>query len=282
MTRYFALDVETANAEYSSICQVGLASFENGKMIGGWKTYVDPEDYFDWINISIHGINEDTVRGAPKIPETVNLLRARLAGNIVVHHTAFDRLSLEKAASRFNLQPLNVRWLDSARVARRTWNQFQRAGYGLSNLAEHFEIKFKHHDALEDARAAGEILWRAINDSGRSAEEWLELAYTKSRADIRCFEANREGAFYGESIVFTGALSMPRSKASEQAAKLGCTVETGVTTKTTMLVIGTQDLKKLAGKDKSNKHRHAEELILNGQEIRILREADFLEMIEKY
>ena len=30
--KYLALDVETANADYSSICQIGIAEFENGKM----------------------------------------------------------------------------------------------------------------------------------------------------------------------------------------------------------------------------------------------------------
>ena len=29
---FLALDVETANADYSSICQIGIAEFENGKV----------------------------------------------------------------------------------------------------------------------------------------------------------------------------------------------------------------------------------------------------------
>jgi DNA polymerase III subunit epsilon len=60
---FVALDVETANADMTSICQVGFARFESGVLVHEWKSYVDPEDYFDAVNVSIHGINEHAVRG---------------------------------------------------------------------------------------------------------------------------------------------------------------------------------------------------------------------------
>jgi DNA polymerase-3 subunit epsilon len=48
-----------------------------------------------------------------------------------------------------------------------------------------------------------------------------------------------------------------------------------VTKKTTILVVGEQDISLLAGHDKSIKHRKAELLALEGQPIRIIRESDF-------
>jgi DNA polymerase III subunit epsilon len=42
-----------------------------------------------------------------------------------------------------------------------------------------------------------------------------------------------------------------------------------------MLVVGDQDIKRLAGHKKSSKHRKSEELIANGIQIRILKESDF-------
>lgn len=44
-------------------------------------------------------------------------------------------------------------------------------------------------------------------------------------------------------------------------------------------MVGDQDIRYLAGNDKSRKHRKAEELINNGQDIRILAEKDFLNII---
>lgn len=75
---FVAIDVETANADMASICQIGLAVFENGVLKDEWKTYVDPEDYFDPINVDIHGINETKVRGAPNFPALSDTLNSYL------------------------------------------------------------------------------------------------------------------------------------------------------------------------------------------------------------
>ena len=92
-------------------------------------------------------------------------------------------------------------------------------------------------------------------------------------------EGNPEGYLYGEVLVFTGALDIPRREAADMAGRFGCTVADGVTKNTTILVVGDQDVKKLAGHDKSSKHRKAEKLIQQGQSIRILRESDFIVLV---
>jgi DNA polymerase-3 subunit epsilon len=61
-----AIDVETANADMASICQIGLAKYSNGILVDEWSSLIDPKDYFDFINIDIHGITENDVAGAPK------------------------------------------------------------------------------------------------------------------------------------------------------------------------------------------------------------------------
>ena len=49
-----------------------------------------------------------------------------------------------------------------------------------------------------------------------------------------------------------------------------------MTKKTTMLVVGDQDIAKLNGHDKSGKHTKAEALIAGGHPIRIIGETDFM------
>lgn len=80
---------------------------------------------------------------------------------------------------------------------------------------------------------------------------------------------------YGNVAVFTGALSIPRQEAATAAATAGCEVATSVTKHTTLLIVGDQDIRKLAGAGKSSKHRKAEELMAKGQSIRIIGESDF-------
>lgn len=280
--KFYTLDVETANPDYSSICQIGIGVFDGGNIIDSWKTYVDPEDYFDGMNISIHGIDEETVKGAPKFSEIYSILQGKIEENVVVHHMPFDRVAFHRACEKYNLEPFNVKWLDSASVARRTWEQFSHKGYGLANLTDFLGIQFQHHDALEDSIAAGKVILEASKKTGFGIDEWLlrisKPIHTVSTEPLN-LSGNIEGLLYGETIVFTGTLCIPRLEAAKLAAEAGCDVSDSVNKTTTILVLGKQDSWKLKGADKSSKHRKAEELMQKGCEIQIMMEDDFKKMV---
>ncbi|WP_339898068.1 exonuclease domain-containing protein [uncultured Gilvimarinus sp.] len=282
---FVAIDVETANADMASICQIGLAKYKDGMLVEEWSSLVDPEDYFDFINVNIHGISEDDVVGAPKFPDVFQKLSDFLTGVICVSHTHFDRVSVGRAINKYSLSSINTVWLDSARVARRVWEECAWSGYGLSNVCKIIGYEFKHHDALEDAKASGQVLISAIDKTGLDLDAWfkrvsqpIDPASSSSGAAIKR-DGNPEGELYGEVMVFTGALEIPRKEAADLAASIGCTVAPGVTKKTTLLVVGDQDVTKLSGKSKSSKHLKAEELVEKGHTIRIIRESDFKELV---
>lgn len=270
---FISLDVETANPNLASICQVGLAVFRDGKVVNEFSSFVDPEDYFDPTNVHIHRIREDTVRGAPTFAQINEQINEFLADSICATHTAFDRSAIHQCCAKYSVQPPDCNWLDTARVARRTWEAVAHKGYGLANLAMMLGIEFKHHDALEDAKAAGRILCAAITESGIDPAQWLNkvnrrIGFSDSQssgfsAPIKQ-DGNPDGPLYGEMVVFTGALRIPRPLAAQKAAELGCAVNPGVTKKITLLVVGDQDVTKLAGNQQSSKHRKALELIQQG------------------
>jgi DNA polymerase-3 subunit epsilon len=247
---FISIDVETANASMASICQVGIASFCGGMVVDEWESLVDPEDFFDFMNTLVHGIGPDVVVGAPTIPTILEELRTRLNGQVVVCHTHFDRVAIGQASS----------------------------GYGLSNVCRHIGYDYEAHDALEDAKAAGMVMVAAIRESGLSVHDWVQQVASPSYYRI-ARGGDPGGPLYGEAVVFTGALHVPRREAADLAARLGCRVLDGVSKKTTILVVGDQDVMKLAGHEKSSKHRKAEDLIDGGHSIRILKESDFLEIV---
>lgn len=279
---FVVIDVETANPDFSSICQVGIAAFQDGKLHELWESLVNPEDYFDEMNTAVHGIQEHMVRPAPKWSAVHEQLARWLKDGIVASHTAFDRAALTRACIKNGVPPHESRWLDTAKVVRRAWPEFSQRGYGLANVTKHFGIEFQHHNAKEDARAAGEILLRAVAATGLGVEQWLERAaqpiYPLVSASI-ARDANTDGPLFGEKLVFTGALSMPRREAADVASCAGCEVEAGVTKHTTVLVVGDQDIHRLVGHEKSSKHRKAEELMKKGQQIRIIGESDFQRLL---
>jgi DNA polymerase III subunit epsilon len=239
---FVVIDVETANEDLSSICQVGIATFRDGEVADAWVSLVDPEDYFSPVNISIHGIDERQVEGAPTWEHVFPLVTSRLQNRIVVSHTPFDRLALTRACDRYDLAGCECTWLDSARVVRRAWPEFSMSGYGLSNVAAHFGIEYKAHDALEDAWCAGVLLLRAVAETGLSPEQWLTRVQqpidptNHGQKQLCKREGNPDGELYGEMIVFTGSLSIPRHEAADLAAAAGCRVDVGITKLTTILL----------------------------------------------
>jgi len=278
---FAAVDVECANADLASICQIGIATVKAGKIVNTWSQYIDPQDYFDPMNIRIHGIDEITVIGSPTFHKAFAELDERLP-RIVVSHSLFDRASITRAAERCGMRFGSREWLDSARIVRRAWpDKYARRGYGLANVAADLGIAFRHHEAGEDARAAAEIMLHACATSGVDIDGWLNsVASCSSRIPIRR-DGDPDGPLFGEVLCFTGALSLPRREAANMGAAAGCAVEDGVSRRTTLLVVGDQDIRCLAGHDKSGKHRKAEALIAKGQAIRILKESDFGRLVEK-
>lgn len=274
---FIAFDVETANEDLASICQIGLASYEGTSLTREWKSYVDPEDDFSGFNISIHGIDESMVAGAPTFARLWDWLNSALAGRVICSHTSFDRTSLKRACAKYHLAEPACIWLDTARVARRAWPQFAYGGYRLKDLAKFLSYSFAHHDALEDAKAAARVLLAAIEQTGLDLQCWLKRVEQPLdlTTGVIAREGKPDGALFAEVIVFTGALSLKRREAAELAAQAGCTVKDSVTEGTTLFVVGDQDIRRLAGHEKSSKHRKAEGLILKGQQLRILCESDF-------
>lgn len=284
---FVIIDVETANPDLTSICQIGVAVFSDGQFHESWSSFVNPQDYFSPINTGIHGIKEEMVINSPSWKEVHDILSNKYSNQILASHTPFDRTAIHRACEKNSIVPLECNWIDTARVVRRTWPVFSQSGYGLANVAAHFGIKFKHHDAEEDARATGEILIRAINESGSNASDWCSILAKPSKSSnsfkisspSEIKSDDTDGALFGNVVVFTGALSIPRQAAANAASAAGCEVAATVNKHTSLLVVGDQDIRRLAGADKSTKHRKAEELIAKGQKIRIIGESDFTRLI---
>lgn len=279
LSTFIAIDVETANADLASICAIGAASFVNGCVDARWYQLVDPQAPFDPINISIHGIQPEDVAGSPRFADLATHIAEMLIGKVVVTHTRFDRTAIHRAAERSDVTPPNCIWLDSSALARRVWKDCATSGYGLADLCRRIGHEFRHHDALEDAIASGAVLLAAMAHGGLDldgailrAGQRIDVAQSKRSGDPN-------GALYGETVVFTGSLSMPRREAADLAAAAGCEVTRTVSRSVTILVVGDLDSDPGAAGRKSGKHRRAEELAAEGHAIRIIGESDFATLL---
>lgn len=173
---FSAIDIETANADPASVCQIGVVHVRVGAIRDQWQTLLNPETQFSAANVAIHGISEETVHGSPGLPDVYEELCRQIEDAILVSHTSFDRIALDGAIRKYRLPPITAQWLDSAMIARRTWpQQRSNGGWSLAALAAMLGIEFRHHVAVEDARVAAEIVLRACESEGLSVEDWLRL-----------------------------------------------------------------------------------------------------------
>ncbi|MEZ5763684.1 MAG: 3'-5' exonuclease [Xanthobacteraceae bacterium] len=215
---FISLDVETANADFGSICAVGLAQFRDGEFVNQMTILVDPEDHFDPRNIAIHGIRPEDVAGKPTMAKVFPAIASQLTDTIVTHHSPFDRGALRRAASRYGVADLSCNWIDTVAVARRTWRELKgNGGYGLKSLSQFHGFQFRHHEAAEDARASGLIMLKALEDSGLDLEDWLDLLESKAPVETAVASRRTEvfaryarvgvegGRLAGETIVFTAS-----------------------------------------------------------------------------
>jgi len=172
--KFYSWDINTANSDPSSICEIGIGTFENGVLIDSWREYIDPEVPFDPIYTEkIHGITEEMVRGFWTFDIAYDLIRELFEGNIVVHYSQLSKVAFQKTTEKYDLEPFPVSWFDIAVLARQTWGEFSEGDYGLKEVASFLGIKIGYPNALESSVAIGKIVCEACNKLGIEVEELL-------------------------------------------------------------------------------------------------------------
>lgn len=154
--RFTAIDFETANADRGSACAVGLVMVEDGQVVGRVRHLIRPEPcYFDPFNVAIHGIRPSDVADAPTFGQLWPALWPRVSGPLVAHNAAFDMSVLRRSLERAGLPYPATDYFCTCVISRLAWPQHVR--FSLDHIAHSIGIRFRHHDAEEDALACALI-----------------------------------------------------------------------------------------------------------------------------
>ncbi|PRQ12502.1 DNA polymerase III subunit epsilon [Corynebacterium sp. 13CS0277] len=160
---FVALDVETANADNGSICQVGLARVVDGRVTETASWLCQPPahlDVFEEGNIAIHGIRPEDVADAATFAEVWEQARAFIGEDIVVsHYVQFDGTAVQRAAEAAGIDLVPFRTACTVALAKAT--NVGQVRNGLKPMTEALGIDLAHHhDAEADAIACAEIFIR--------------------------------------------------------------------------------------------------------------------------
>ena len=166
--RIVAIDVETPNGKIPAICQIGIVVAEAGEILKTECHLVNPETYFEPVNISIHGITPSAVESAP----TFAALWPRIAGYfensvVLAHNAAFDLGMLTGVLERYGIPVPPLTCCCTVQMARRRFARETYGSYRLDTLCSAFDIPLAHHhDALCDALACYRIYETLLSDYG--------------------------------------------------------------------------------------------------------------------
>lgn len=292
--QFIAIDVETANSDRSSICQIGLVAFDQDGLAWEWSSLVNPECDFDANNVRIHGVRSQDVATAPTWPDIMRAISPSLSERVIVSHSRFDCDALHSASLRYSREFPSCKWLDSVAVASVAWPELPR--HNLKTLCSHFGIELNHHDALSDARACGTIMARAMRETDLGTAEWMRRvgaispssrSQTIEKARIRYSEKIEArgvegGPLSGHVLVCTGEFELGERALVDIASELGCDVRESFTKQATILVVGYRDPTQFNGKEKSNKQLKAEAAVTEGRKVSIMSEREFVELAKYY
>lgn len=308
MGRFVAIDFETANEQRSSACAVAAITVDDGHVTHRWSTLIDPEDDFAPMNVAIHGIRPTDVSGAPNFPDAVRPLMSLidLADVVVAHSAAFDIQVLRAAALRYELDVPPFPFA-CTRVFARHWFPgwpsyaltYCTTQLGIDEMLQHGA----HHDPGWDAEACALIAVAGLDRHGHlglreTAEAHDVVLGTFNRDAYRgCVTAgygsgriaptatpgaefDPEHPLYGVTVAFTGTLAhYVRREAAQLVVDRGGHFSSNVTAATGLLVVGEQDLAKLAGHSISSKMRKAAAMAADDHPIEIIDEVDFYRLL---
>lgn len=172
---FVAIDFETANSKKSSICSCGIVAVKNKKIVEEKSWLIKPKDfYFHERNVEIHGIKKEDVENEAEFdviwPEIKKYIDD---GLVIAHNTSFDIFALKGVLKLYNLPLPKSDYLCTVRMSKKA--SLGTKNNKLNTVAEHFQIKLDHHEALSDARACANIAIK-ICDTHKS-KTIDELAY---------------------------------------------------------------------------------------------------------
>ncbi len=164
-----ALDFETANASRGSICSVGVALFEDGRVLETREILVHPHascDFFDPFHISIHGITPSMVADAPEWGTVWKDQLEPLFRNqtVIAHNAAFDISVLRTGLSLYGLEFPEFDYLCTCKLASRVWPDL--LNHKLNTVCDYIGHSFRHHNAEADAEAAAFLLAAMVRETG--------------------------------------------------------------------------------------------------------------------
>lgn len=288
LDQYIVLDLETTGLHptYDEIIELAAIKYSNGSKVDEFTTLVKPDNEIDEYITQLTGISNEMVMHAPKIEAVLPKLKSFVTDSVIVAHNANFDINFLYDNFMFHLgEPFTNDFVDTMRISRRL---FKNIRHRLVDLIEEFNISADDlHRSVADCEATHQV-YEYMRQ--HSVENSIDIAAFKKSSHGKSFDLGNfkpetdqfddSHPIFGKTVCFTGSLEkFVRKDALQIVTNLGGIPADSVTKKTNILVLGNNDYCSSIKDGKSRKQKKAESLILKGQDLIVISEKLFYDML---
>lgn len=285
---YCVIDTETTglSSYYDEIIEVGILKIRDGKVVDQYSQLIKPNNAIDDFITYLTGITNKMLVNQPSIKEVEGEILDFLGDDIIVgHNTSFDIRFLNASFK----ETLKNEYMDTMIFSRKIYPQLPH--HRLSDLAKFLNLANSQHRALADCITTYQLyetIKSTMDERGlKLSDLWQCHSSGHPGIDIKAIkpksnEIDEDNFFYGKHVVFTGKLEkMLRKDAMQIIVDLGGILLKSVNKNTNYLILGNNDYNAVLHGEKSNKHKKAEKLKMEGNDINIIDEFTFYDIINE-
>ena len=312
--RYTVIDIETTglDSSFDSIIEIGAMKIADGKVESTFSSLLKPpaQDYYeeydegdflinnagdkyyyvDSFITNLTHITNEMLDSAPEPKDVLKKFLSYIGDDILVgHNVNFDINFLFDNIKDMFGQEFSNDYVDTLRLSRRIHTELSH--HTLATMSELYHIESSAaHRALSDCETTYHLLNNLYNtalEKFGSMQNFQEAMKPKSypAIDVNAIQPTNTDfnvlhPLYQKVCCFTGKLeNLPRKDAMQLVVDLGGIVSNSVTKKTNYLILGNNDYCPSIKEGKSSKQKKAEKLKLSGQDIEIISENTFYDLL---
>lgn len=289
---YVVIDLETTGLmpDFDEIIEIAALKIENGNITDTFQQLVKPEDEIGSFIEKLTGITNEMLSTAPKINEVLPLFDKFVGDSIAVgHNVNFDVNFLYDNYVNVLDKPFSNNFIDTMRISRKIYPTLPH--HRLKDIVQHLGIAENgYHRALKDCEytyKCYQSMENTVMQDFNGIQAFQALFRKGGKLDLTKLVANKlefdeTHPLYKKVCVFTGTLEKyTRQQAAQIVVNLGGTCGNTVNKKTDYLILGNNDYCSTIKNGKSSKQKKAEEYKLKGQDIEIIPESVFYDMISE-
>ncbi len=285
---YCVFDLETTGFDpsFDRIVEIGALRVRSGEVVEEFHSLVNPERKISSDSIKVHGITDEMVKDAPKTAEILPRALDFIGSDIVIAHNAhFDVNFMYDQSQIFLSKPFTNDFVDTLRISKKLFPELEH--HKLRDISQKLDIV---PDGAHRSLADCYTLYKCFLEMEKifPPESLDDLSKIKKRKSYfppqekvnlselvpKSTDFDESNPLFGKYCAFTGTLAkMRRIEAAQAVVDAGGFCRNGVTKKTNFLITADE------ANEKSSKQKKAEELKTAGQDIDIISESRFYEII---